>query len=546
MMQRCALCLTLALWFALPGWGLNRGLGDPQAEVDRQTPLSTVQGFLKFAHAGDYATAAHYLWLDHLPPQDQSVQGPKLARHLRFVLDHQPWLDLTRISKNPEGDPDKRNSDDLGFIPLHKVKVPIRVVRVHSGSADVWVFDRETVRAIEGLYEEYGPPLGDRLPDWLTSRTVGDMELWQWVGLLAVAVLALILGWLGERVLLSLTRRMTRFTRLQWDDALVDAGRVTLRVPLFALVLWLGAGTLLLPPDAQNGVDLVSQSLAIFAFARFSVRFINEGSKTLRRRLELERDPFRARGIETQVTILRRILVIGVYVLAGALLLLQFKAVRSLGVSLLASAGVAGLVIGFAAQKPLSALLAGIQLSITQPIRMGDLVVVEGESGTIEEIRLTYVVIRVWDLRRLVIPINYFLEKPFQNWSKSGTDLLGAVTLQLDYTADIEALRAEVKRILESEARALWDGKLQSVQVVEATDRTLTVRVLLSARDSSASWDLRCLMRERLILFLRQHPRWFPLQRTLPWPQESYPPPSPQDPVTAERLAARPPGSGRA
>jgi small-conductance mechanosensitive channel len=492
--------------------------------VDRQTPLSTVQGFLKFAHAGDYATAAHYLWLDHLSPEQQATQGPKLARHLRFVLDHQQWLDLTRISKNPEGDPDKKNSDDLGFIPLHKVKVPIRVVRVHSGNTDVWVFDRETVRSIEALYEQYGPPLGDRMPEWATSRTVGDMELWQWAGLLLVALMASFLGWLGERVLLGLARRMTRFTRFQWDDPLVDAGKSTLRLPLFALALWLGAGTLLLPPDAQHGVDLVCQSLAIFSFARFFVRFINEGSRTLRQRLELERDPFRARGIETQVTILRRILVIGTYVLAGALFLLQFQSVRSLGVSLLASAGVAGLVIGFAAQKPLSALLAGIQLSITQPIRMGDQVVVEGEFGTIEEIRLTYVVVRIWDLRRLVIPINYFLEKPFQNWSKSGTELLGAVMVQVDYTADVEAIRAEVKRILESEARALWDGKTQIVQVVESSDRTQTLRVLLSARDSNASFDLRCVVRERLIVFLSQHPRWYPVQRTMPLQASSSPP----------------------
>ena len=158
-----------------------------------------------------------------------------------------------------------------------------------------------------------------------------------------------------------------------------------------------------------------------------------------------------ARAVRTQLAVLRRVLVVVVWILATAALLMQFTVVRTVGVSLLASAGVAGVVLGLAAQKSIGALLAGIQLSITQPIRIGDSVLVEGEFGTVEEISLTYVVVRTWDLRRLLIPVTQFLEKPFQNWSKGGVEMLGPVVLQVDWTTDIDAVRKELARVLAAE-----------------------------------------------------------------------------------------------
>src|SRR3954465_9465689 len=180
---------------------------------------------------------------------------------------------------------------------------------------------------------------------------------------------------------------------------------------------------------------------------------------------------------------------------------MPFEVVRNVGVPLLASAGIAGLVIGLAAQKSISTLLAGIQLSVTQPIRLGDQVVVENEFGTVEEITLTYVVIRVWDERRLVVPITTFLDKPFQNWTRATGNMLGEVLLQVDYSADIDALREELKRVLSEEGRELWDGKVQSVVVLNVLEKTLSVRALVSARDPGKLFDLRCLVRERLIVF---------------------------------------------
>jgi small-conductance mechanosensitive channel len=169
-------------------------------------------------------------------------------------------------------------------------------------------------------------------------------------------------------------------------------------------------------------------------------------------------------------------------------------------VSLLASAGVASVVVGLAAQRSLSAIIGGIQFSFAQPVRVGDQVVVEGEFGEIEEINLTYAVLRLWDKRRLVLPITYFLEKPFQNWTRSATDLVGAVLVKVDFGTPVDAVRSELGRICESEPR--WDKHTCSLQVVDSDATSLTLRALVSAADASTLWDLRCSVRERLLVFI--------------------------------------------
>jgi small-conductance mechanosensitive channel len=192
--------------------------------------------------------------------------------------------------------------------------------------------------------------------------------------------------------------------------------------------------------------------------------------------------------------------------------LLTFERVRQLGTGLLASAGVAGIVLGFAAQRSLSTILAGIQIALTQPIRVDDVVIVENEWGRIEEITLTYVVVRIWDKRRLVLPIVYFIERPFQNWTRVSADLLGTVNLHLDYSVPVDEIRAECKRILDG--TPLWDGEAWCVQVTETTEHCMVVRPLFSARNASDQWDLRCEVREKLVAFVqRNYPQALPRVR---------------------------------
>jgi small-conductance mechanosensitive channel len=214
------------------------------------------------------------------------------------------------------------------------------------------------------------------------------------------------------------------------------------------------------------------------------------------------KDNLRARKIETQVHMLRRIAAVVIAFVAGSLMLMTFPAIRHVGITLFASAGLAGLVAGMAARSTLSNLFAGVQIALTEPIRLEDVVIVEGEWGWIEEIGTTYVVVRIWDLRRLVVPLSYFIDHPFQNWTRVTADLLGTVFVYTDYTVPVEELRAELHRILQ--ASGMWDGKVWGLQVTDATEHTLQLRALMSAADSNIAWDLRCHAREKLVAFLQQ------------------------------------------
>lgn len=214
-------------------------------------------------------------------------------------------------------------------------------------------------------------------------------------------------------------------------------------------------------------------------------------------------DNLSQRKVITQVTYLRRLSKVILIIIAASMILLSFNEVKKIGIGLLTSAGVAGLIIGFAAQKSISNLLAGFQIAFTQPIRIGDVVIIENEYGTIEEINLTYVVVRVWDERRIILPLSQFIEKPFQNWTRTSADLLGTVYLMCDYTIEIESLRKELDSILT--ASELWDERVQNIVVTDSTEKGVQIRALMSAKDSGTLWDLRCLVREKLITFIQEN-----------------------------------------
>jgi small-conductance mechanosensitive channel len=215
------------------------------------------------------------------------------------------------------------------------------------------------------------------------------------------------------------------------------------------------------------------------------------------------KDNLKARKIRTQLNVLKRIVIIVVCILALGTMLMTFEKVRQLGTTILASAGIVGIVVGMAAQRTIGTFIAGLQIAFTQPIRIDDVVIVENEWGRIEEITLTYVVVKIWDLRRLVVPITYFIEKPFQNWTRVSADLLGTVYLYVDYTVSVEAVRTELQKILKDSQ--LWDGKVSVLQVTNTSEHTIELRALMSAQDASKAWDLRCLVREKLVEFIQKN-----------------------------------------
>jgi len=258
-------------------------------------------------------------------------------------------------------------------------------------------------------------------------------------------------------------------------------------------------------PDAfvQFGSSLFTV-LFIAATAWIIIGIVRAGEDMLLQYLDLgSQDNLRARKMYTQMIVFGRLASIAIGILAFSLILLNFEQFRRIGTGLLASVGVAGIIIGLAAQRTVGTLLAGVQLAISQPIRLDDVLVVEGEWGRVEEITFTYVVVRIWDSRRLILPTTYFLEKPFQNWTRVSSDLLGTVYLYLDYGVPLEELRDKLHEFLEASPN--WDGRVWGLQVTNCSEKAMEVRALMSAKNSGSAWDLRCEIREKLLEYLRSN-----------------------------------------
>lgn len=348
------------------------------------------------------------------------------------------------------------------------------------------------------------------------SFVAGDAEFWGNARSMLIAGAIL-----GGAVALSFTIHFFLFSALgrlarrkgREESAFVRRGKKPARFlfPLVALSLALPFTRI--PGELRNSIEHVLGLCVIASIGWAVVALVELASDLVFERYTIDSpDNLAARRVRTQTQVLQRIFILIVTIVTASVMLMTFPAVRHIGMSLLASAGLAGLIVGMAARSTLSNLIAGVQVALSQPIRIDDAVVVEGEWGWIEEINMTYVVVRLWDLRRLVVPLSYFIEKPFQNWTRTRADLLGSVLLYVDYSAPVEELRKELLRILQSSD--LWDGKTWVVQVTDVTEKTMQVRALMSARSGPAAFDLRCLVREKLIQFLQeQYPASLPTAR---------------------------------
>jgi small-conductance mechanosensitive channel len=248
----------------------------------------------------------------------------------------------------------------------------------------------------------------------------------------------------------------------------------------------------------------INTLLIIFSITWIATRLIKAGAYYLQNKLDVGAlDNLNARKRLTQIKVLIGLANSIIIVIAVAVGLLTFDKARAIGVSLLTSAGIIGIVVGFAAQKSLGLVLAGIQIAFTQPIRIDDVVIVEGEWGRIEEITLTYVVVKIWDERRMILPVTWFLEKPFQNWTRTTSDIIGSIFLFVDYNFPVDSLRKIIPEFLKGNKN--WDGRVWNVQVTKATEKYKEIRILVSSTDSSKNWDLKTDLMEKLIDFINEN-----------------------------------------
>jgi len=281
-----------------------------------------------------------------------------------------------------------------------------------------------------------------------------------------------------------------------------------IKIPLLLIIIALVLRIGLLNDVFEGSLMLITGHvctlLLIFAVTWSCIVILQSFKSGLMRKYDITADDnLNARRVFTQFTILERVVIFLLVVFAIGVALMSFDGIRAIGISFLTSAGIAGIILGFSAQKMLGTLVAGIQIAITQPIRLDDVVIVEGEWGWIEEINLTYVVVRIWDKRRMVLPTTYFIEKPFQNWTRTTSEILGTVFIYTDFGLPVDVLREELTRLLKS--TPLWDGNVNVLQVTNATETGMEIRALMSSKNSPTSWDLRVFIREKLITFIQQN-----------------------------------------
>ncbi|MEY9853995.1 small-conductance mechanosensitive channel [Leifsonia sp. EB41] len=331
------------------------------------------------------------------------------------------------------------------------------------------------------------------------------MPLRTWPSLVIACLIAIVAAVVVTAIVGLILRGVGRHR--QWPAVLTKRARVPFRLFLAVIVLWI-AVTLTLPLDVPlYWTGVIQHAFLILAIATgtwflAALVVFAEDLGLARYRVDVPDNRY-ARRVRTQVLVLRRLTVVAAVVIGLAAILLTFPVLQAAGASLLASAGIIGVIAGVAAQSSLANLFAGIQLAFSDAIRIDDVVVVEQQWGTIEEITLTYVVVHIWDDRRLVLPSTYFTTKPFENWTRQHSELLGAVEFDLDWRVSPAGMRAELNRILA--ATDLWDGRTGVLQVTDATQGWVRVRVLVTGKDAPTLFDLRCYVRERLIDWMQRY-----------------------------------------
>lgn len=485
-----------------------------------RTPKAALEFFVEAGRRERFEEAAQVLDLGGGRERDLRERGADLARKLHFVLDRKLDIDWRALPDRPDGANDApqgfgaemgeaaralqpRRNLLVGRVDLDDHEAEVRLERLRTPQGEpVWLISKSTVRSIDALYEEHGPGWLDRVaPSWALA-TFGRAPVWQWLGFLILLAASAALG----RLLQRLAGRLMMASERRWMRGL--AGEVAGPVALVSglAVLYVATSTLLTltgPLGRWISTALVATSVVALTWLGTSViNFFSE--YVVKHHVDdlAKRDEARARRHLTYLSVARRAFIFLVALLGLGLVLAQFSTFRTLGASLLASAGVASIVLGVAAHGSLSNIMAGIQIALTQLVSIGDTVYFENEWGYVEDITYTFVIIRTWDQRRIAVPNQYVISHPLENWEMTSSHLIMPIVLYVDYSTPVDVLRRKYAELLEASEE--WDGEQEpDFEVTAVREDVLEVRGLCSGRDAVTSWRLHCHLREALVAFLR-------------------------------------------
>lgn len=484
------------------------------------TPQSSVQFFLRHCRQKDYATASWTLHLADEMVDPGSEAAGELARKLYSVLKHKGMVDWTSLPDRSDGQPfltltngnhpaasEPRRSLRLGIAQGSDFPHAVMLNRVKATERPgLWLFAAPTCREIEDMYEPLQPGwLSEQLPGWATRYKWQSVPLWQWCAIILFALIAFGCGWVVLRI--SRWVLQTRVRDYAWSTHSADYLQWPLITSVTLSIFYLLVRVLLpLTGPINNRLDIILLIAIVAAMTWTMTRLISLVvvlfSSRLEQQVEEEDDPSVRRTL-TIVSVLRRVLVFVAVVLAIGVVLEHLNLFRTVGIALLASAGAAGALIALAGGPVIGNLIAGLQLAVTRPVNIGDCVVIEDRYGWIEEITYTYLSVRTWDERRLIVPLRHFISQPFENLSKHSQGLIRTVLLHVDFHTDIEAVRKEYRRLAEEHEE--WrDGFEPKLITLATEDEHVTLCAYVAAADPSACWWLHCDIREGLLRYVRR------------------------------------------
>ena len=489
---------------------LNGGLGEAPVALDRETPQGLLESLLAFAERAPEA-AAHLLDLSDIPEQQQRAEGARLVQQLHAVIERKVWLDWSDVPDRPDGlstgggsdDPmagEPRRSIRLALLNLDTHPVPIRVARIKAGEADpVWVFQRQTVDNLPALYERYGPTAFERaIPASLKGDAALGLAWWEMIALPIVVGLAVLVGILVHKILKAISDRAPG--RLLSD--IIHGMALPLAIIAAAAVGWAVTGLLFTfsaPIDA-----FLTPALTVLIAAALLLLVVHVVDLVIDYLLaddveELEKPENQdRRRFQTNLSAARRIGLVLLFVAAVALVLMQTNAFGGMGVALLGSAGIVTLILAYAGRSALSNIMSSLQIAMSKSAKIGDAVMFEGQWAYVEKINFTYVQLKTWDQRRLIVPVTRFTSEPFENWTKRDPSMLKVVELRLNHFTNVDALRERFFAWVQTRDDIEHPDDCKVLVIGHDRDGML-VRFYSNAKDPSTAWDMHCAMREAML-----------------------------------------------
>ena len=483
--------------------------------VNRSTPQATLENFILGARDDDYLQAAKSFNFNLLPSSTTKDQVAELAQKLYTVINQNLNIDWDKISDRPDGQLDvgfqtntalvgqPRRSIAFGRLKIKGRTIDLRLQRVkYRNESPFWLISSNTVDNIDALYSVYGTrQISENLPSWAAENTLFNIAIWKYLATIIALLLSIALGWITMFVLKRVFGQSSR----TWISS--TAFRLALPASLFV-------GTLIFYMLLNNFISfngdfantfykILLISAVIFGtwfFMRFADAFLSFIAKNSTDDIYTEKS-LKERRILTHLSVGRRIVTSIVVLIGASIILSQFEAFKNIGISLFASAGVATIIVGIAAQSTLGNIIAGIQIAVTKPAQVGDIVIFSEQWGQVEDIGFVFMVVKTWDKRRLVIPLKSVISESFENWSMRGTSQIRSIDIYTDFRIDVEKVRRKYKTLIEASDK--WDKQKQpTVQVVESNEKGIKLRALCSAKDPFTAWDLQCEMREQLIAYI--------------------------------------------